>query len=93
MSLSVGDPVGSWPAVSAWQETQDWLNSAVHCRLVGSERPKEIERAWRVRQERLDLIGREDSSAAQAEDAKFEDSRGFIIDPTVDATLGQPGDA
>jgi hypothetical protein len=35
------------------------------------------------------LAGREDSSAAQAEDAKFEYSRGFIIDPTVDAESGQ----
>lgn len=34
-----------------------------------------------------DLIGREDSSAAQAEDAKFETSRGFIIDPAVVAGL------
>jgi hypothetical protein len=34
-----------------------------------------------------DLIGREDSSAAQAEDAKFEYSRGFIIDPAVAAGL------
>jgi len=35
-----------------------------------------------------DLVGREDSSAAQAEDAKFETSRGFIIDPVVDAGVG-----
>jgi hypothetical protein len=35
-----------------------------------------------------DLIGREDSSAVSAEDAKFEDSRGFIIDPAVDAGFG-----
>jgi hypothetical protein len=34
-----------------------------------------------------DLNGREDSSAAQAEDAKFEDRRGFIIDPAVNAGL------
>ena len=40
-----------------------------------------------------DLIGREDSSAAQAEDAKFEDSQGFIIDPTADGDPGQPGEA
>ena len=39
----------------------------------------------------LDLIGHEDSSAAQAEDAKFEYSQGFIIDPTVDAEAGQLG--
>jgi len=36
-----------------------------------------------------DLTGREDSSAAQAEDAKFEDWQGFIIDPAVDAGLGE----
>jgi len=30
----------------------------------------------------------EDSSAAQAEDAKFADSQGFIIDPTVDCGAG-----
>jgi hypothetical protein len=35
-----------------------------------------------------DSLGREDSSAAQAEDAKFEDRRGFIIDPVVDAGVG-----
>jgi len=38
-------------------------------------------------------VGLEDSSAAQAEDAKFEDSRGFIIDPTAEAEPGQPGEA
>jgi hypothetical protein len=27
------------------------------------------------------------------EDAKFEDSRGFIIDPTIDAESGQPEEA
>jgi len=27
------------------------------------------------------------------EDAKFEDSRGFIIDPIVDAESGQPEEA
>jgi hypothetical protein len=32
----------------------------------------EIERAWRVRQRQSNLIAHEDSSAAQAEDAKFE---------------------
>ena len=35
-----------------------------------------------------DLIGREDSSAAQAEDAKFECSQGFIIDPAAKAKTG-----
>jgi len=40
-----------------------------------------------------DLIAHEDSSAAQAEDAKFEYSQGFIIEPTVDAEAGQPGEA
>ncbi|MGA8727234.1 MAG: hypothetical protein WB608_00680, partial [Terracidiphilus sp.] len=39
------------------------------------------------------LVGREDSSAAQAEDAKFEDSRGFIIDPTANAESGRPEEA
>jgi len=41
-----------------------------------------------------DLIGREDSSAAQAEDAKFETGQGFIIDPAaVAGPRGNPGDA
>jgi len=35
-----------------------------------------------------DLVGREDSSVAQAEDAKFGYSWGFIIDPVVDAGVG-----
>jgi hypothetical protein len=35
-----------------------------------------------------DPIGHEDSSAATAEDAKFESSRGVIIDPAVDAGFG-----
>jgi hypothetical protein len=35
-----------------------------------------------------DSLGREDSSATQAEDAKFEDRRGFIIDPVADAEGG-----
>jgi len=37
---------------------------------------------------RRDLSKVEDSSAAQAEDAKFADSQGFIIDPTVDCGAG-----
>jgi len=40
-----------------------------------------------------DSLGREDSSAAQAEDAKFEDRRGFIVDPVVDAGVGATEDA
>lgn len=47
----------------------------------------------RARHELPDLIAHEDSSAAKAEDAKFEYSRGFIIEPTVDAEAGQPGEA
>jgi hypothetical protein len=35
-----------------------------------------------------DPIGHEDSSAASVEDAKFESSRGVIIDPAVDAGAG-----
>jgi hypothetical protein len=35
-----------------------------------------------------DLNGHEDSSTAQVEDAKFEDRRGFIIDPVVNAGVG-----
>jgi len=35
-----------------------------------------------------DSLGREDSSSAHAWDAKFEDRRGFIIDPVVDAGFG-----
>jgi len=38
--------------------------------------------------EEPDLIEREDSSAAQAEDAKFECSQGFIIDPAAQARTG-----
>jgi hypothetical protein len=37
-------------------------------------RTEEIEKALKVRQELRNLIGHEDSSAAQVEDAKFEDS-------------------
>jgi hypothetical protein len=33
-------------------------------------------------------LEREDSSAAQVEDAKFGTSQGFIIDPTVDGRSG-----
>ena len=35
-----------------------------------------------------DPVGHEDSSAASAEDAKFEDCRGVIIDPAADAGFG-----
>lgn len=35
-----------------------------------------------------DSAGREDSSAAHAEDARFKDWRGFIIDPAVNAGFG-----
>jgi hypothetical protein len=35
----------------------------------------------------------EDSSAAKAEDAKFDFSQGDIIDSAVDAETGQPGEA
>lgn len=52
---------------------------------------REIERAWRVRQEKPDLIEHEDSSAATVEDAKFEDSQGFIIDPPFRQNRGNPG--
>lgn len=31
----------------------------------------------------MDLIGREDSSAARTEDAKFETGQGFIVDPAA----------
>ena len=37
--------------------------------------------------------GRKIHPRRKPEDAKFEDSRGFIIDPTVDAEAGQPGEA
>jgi hypothetical protein len=40
-----------------------------------------------------DLIEHEDSSAAQAEDAKFELSQGFIIDPAVAVKSGKPEEA
>lgn len=53
----------------------------------------EIGRAWRIRREKLDLIEHEDSSAAQAEDAKFGVSQGFITEPAVQAETGQPAKA
>lgn len=53
----------------------------------------EIERAWSIRREKLDLIEHEDSSAAQAEDAKFGVSQGFITEPAVQAETGQPAEA
>jgi len=56
-------------------------------------RPKEIETASSVRQGRLDPLDAKIHPRRKPEDAKFEDSRGFIIDPTVDAEPGQPGEA
>jgi len=53
----------------------------------------EIEKASSVRQGLPDLFAHEDSSAGSPEDAKFEYSRGFIIDPAVDAESGQPEEA
>jgi len=53
------------------------------------EKSREIERAWRVRQEGLDPLKAKIHPRRKPEDAKFEDSRGFIIDPTVDAESGQ----
>jgi len=53
----------------------------------------EIVRAWRIRREKPDLIEREDSSAAQAEDAKFGVSQGFITEPAVQAETGKPAEA
>lgn len=54
---------------------------------------KRLKRAWRIRQEKLDLIEHEDSSAARVEDAKFGLTQGFIIDPTAIAEAGQPAEA
>lgn len=54
---------------------------------------KEIERARRVRQEMLDPLDAKIHPRRKPEDAKFEYSRGFIIDPTVDAESGQPEEA
>jgi hypothetical protein len=56
-------------------------------------RPKEIETASSVGQGRLDPLDAKIHPRRKPEDAKFEDSRGFIIDPTVDANPGQPGEA
>jgi len=56
-------------------------------------RPKEIETASSVREGRLDPLDAKIHPRRKPEDAKFEDSRGFIIDPTVDAEPGQPGEA
>jgi len=64
--------------------------------IAGQPEVKEaerIERAWRVRRKLLDLIGREDSSATQVEDAKFEDRQGFIIEPAVSAETGKLAEA
>ena len=57
------------------------------------ERSKEIETASSVGQGRLDPLDAKIHPRRKPEDAKFEDSRGFIIDPTVDAYPGQPGGA
>jgi hypothetical protein len=54
---------------------------------------REIERAWKVRQGRLDPLNTKIHPRRKPEDAKFENSRGFIIDPTVDAKSGQPEEA
>lgn len=43
----------------------------------------------RARQEGLDPLKTKIHPRRKPEDAKFEDSRGFIIDPTVDAESGQ----
>jgi hypothetical protein len=43
----------------------------------------------RARQERLDPLKTKIHPRRKPEDAKFEDSRGFIIDPTVDAESRQ----
>jgi len=57
------------------------LKAAVHSRLVrrvkGRMRLRMHSESGRNVQE---VFGHEDSSAAQAEDAKFENSQGFIID-------------
>jgi hypothetical protein len=50
---------------------------------------REIERALRAREERLDPLKTKIHPRRKPEDAKFEDSRGFIIDPTVDAESGK----
>jgi hypothetical protein len=57
------------------------------------ELPNKIERAWNVRERSAGPAEHEDSSAAQVEDAKFENSRGFIIDPTVSVGAGRPEEA
>jgi len=57
------------------------------------EKAERIERARRVRRRPLDLVGREDSSAAQVEDARFETRQGFIIEPAVDAEAGKLAEA
>jgi len=57
------------------------------------ERSKEIETASSVGQGRLDPLDAKIHPRRKPEDAKFEDSRGFIVDPTVDAYPGQPGEA
>jgi hypothetical protein len=43
---------------------------------------------WKSDQDCWYLIGTEDSSAAQAEDAKFDSSQGVIIDIAVHAEAG-----
>jgi len=54
---------------------------------------KEIEIASSVGQGRLDPLDAKIHPRRKPEDAKFEDRRGFIIDPTVDADSGQPEEA
>jgi hypothetical protein len=47
----------------------------------------------KVWQERLDSLKSKIHPRRKPEDAKFEVSRGFIIDPTATAEAGQPGEA
>ena len=94
MSLSVGDPVGSWTAVRVRQvDAVLRLNWRFMVGLPAVESRVEIKKASSVRQGLRDSIAHEDSSAGLPEDAKFEYRRGFIIDPAVNAEAGQPGKA
>jgi len=47
----------------------------------------------KVGQERLDSLKSKIHPRRKPEDAKFEVSRGFIIDPAAAAEAGQPGEA
>ena len=89
MSLSVGDPVGSWTAVPAGRRC-GLIEVALRSRRAGSGKTKEIEKASSVRQEcaKPDWTRRFIRGASRG--CKVRGQLGFIIDPAVDGNRGDP---